>query len=177
MSDADRSAAHSAKTAAANGWSTERTWRMNPNRQAFLDMIAFAEGTSRIPDSDNGYKVVVGGTLFESYDDHPRKLVILNKAGLKSTAAGRYQLLARYFDDYKKRLNLPDFSPASQDTIAIQQIKECRALDDVDCGRLDDAVRKCAHIWASLPGAGYGQRENTLADLRTAYQEAGGLLA
>lgn len=149
---------------------------MNQNRKAFLDMIAHSEGTSTIKESDNGYNVIVGGSLFQSYKDHPRKLVVLNKKGLKSTAAGRYQLLARYFDAYKKQLTLPDFSPMSQDTIALQQIKECRALNDIDAGRFDEAVKKCARIWASLPGAGYGQHENKLVDLRIAYEKAGGTL-
>jgi muramidase (phage lysozyme) len=149
---------------------------MNQNRKAFLDMIAHSEGTSTILQSDNGYNVIVGGSLFQGYKDHPRKLVVLNKAGLKSTAAGRYQLLARYFDAYKKQLNLPDFSPESQDAIALQQIKECRALDDIDAGRFDIAVKKCARIWASLPGAGYGQHENKIDDLRMAYEKAGGTL-
>jgi len=138
-------------------------------------MIAVSEGTTRYGDQD-GYNVVVGGTTFEGYDDHPRKLVVLNKKGLKSTAAGRYQLLSRYYDAYKKLLKLPDFSPDSQDTIAIQQIKECKALDDVDDGRFDVAVKKVRRIWASLPGAGYGQHENKLAVLRVAYVNAGGTL-
>ena len=39
--------------------------------------------------------VIVGGELFTDYSDHPRKLVTLNPK-LKSTGAGRYQLLSRY---------------------------------------------------------------------------------
>jgi len=138
-------------------------------------MIATSEGTAQIGDQD-GYNVIVGGTTLDGYADHPRKLVVLNKAGLKSTAAGRYQLLSRYYDAYKKLLKLPDFSPVSQDAIAIQQIRECKALGDVDAGRFDIAVKKCARIWASLPGAGYGQHENKLADLRIAYVNACGTL-
>lgn len=145
------------------------------NRRAFLDMIAFSEGTIRYGDQ-NGYNVIVGGSLFDDYSDHPRKLVDLGK-GLKSTAAGRYQLLARYFDAYKKLLGLKDFSPASQDAIALQQIKECHALKFIDAGLFDYAVTECAHIWASLPGAGYGQHENDMDKLRQAYQKAGGTLA
>lgn len=145
------------------------------NRKAFLDMIAFSEGTIKYGDQ-NGYNVIVGGILFDSYKDHPRRLMTINSK-LKSTAAGRYQLLSRYFDAYKKLLNLPDFSPDSQDKIALQQIKECKALEDIDAGNFEAAVKKCAHIWASLPGAGYGQHENKIADLKNAYQEAGGIVA
>ena len=43
--------------------------------------------------------VIVGGELFTDYSDHPRKLVTLNPK-LKSTGAGRYQLLSRWWDAY-----------------------------------------------------------------------------
>jgi len=145
------------------------------NRKAFLDMLAFAEGTAS--NGADGYNVVVGGTLFKDYSDHPRQKVWLPRYKINSTAAGRYQLLERYFDAYKKMLRLKDFSPASQDAIAIQQIKEQRALDDIDAGRFDLAVSKVRNIWASLPGAGYGQREQNLDELRAVYLQAGGTLS
>lgn len=150
---------------------------MNNNRKAFLDMIAWSEGTSKVKGSDNGYNVIVGGGLFQGYADHPRKAINLPKLGIKSTAAGRYQLLSRYFDVYKEMLKLPDFSPASQDAIAIKQLKECHALADIDEGRFEMAVHKCCRIWASLPGAGYGQHEHQLKDLELAYLNAGGEIA
>lgn len=149
-----------------------RTQGLSPNLAAFLDMIAHSEGTCTIAGSDDGYNVLVGGKLFSGYADHPR---VLNKA-LRSTAAGRYQLLARYFDAYKRLLNLTDFSPESQDKIAIQQITESKALSAVEAGEFATAVGLCAHIWASLPGAGYNQHENKLADLQAVYAGAGGHL-
>ena len=150
---------------------------MSPNLRAFLDMIAYSEGTTRVLGSDRGYNVIVGGALFEGYADHPRVLVDLPRLGIKSTAAGRYQVLARYFDAYRKQLGLPDFSPESQDQIAVQQIRERRALPDIEAGRFANAVDKCRTIWASLPGAGYGQHENRLDRLQAAYEAAGGTLA
>ena len=143
----------------------------HPNVDAFLDMISISEGTH--DRGDDGYNVLVGGALFASYDDHPRILVKIRN-DLKSTAAGRYQLLSRYFDHYKDLLGLPDFSPAAQDQIAIQQIKESRGLELVEEGKFEEAVKKCAHIWASLPGAGYGQHENDMGKLIAAYKAAGG---
>lgn len=153
---------------------------MNGNIKAFLDMIAVSEGTAG--QGDRGYNVIVGHSpkhpnLFTSYKDHPRKLVSIPQWGIKSTAAGRYQLLARYYDAYRKLLGLKDFSPESQDAIAIQQIKECRAIPDIEAGRFDSAVARCAHIWASLPGAGYGQHTNAIEKLRAAYIAAGGTVA
>jgi muramidase (phage lysozyme) len=143
------------------------------NRGAFLDMISKSEGTADIPNSDDGYRVLVGGTTFEGYADHPRIRVKLNDR-LYSTAAGRYQILARIFDYYKALLTLPDFSPESQDRIALKLIRECHALEDVEMGRFETAVEKCKSRWASLPGSGYGQHENSIDKLKLAYQEAGG---
>ena len=142
------------------------------NRDAFLTMIAVSEGTNDI--GDHGYNVVVGGSLFDDYSDHPRKKVWIERIDNFSTAAGRYQILARYYDHYKKALNLPDFSPGSQDKIAMQLIRECKALDDIDAGRFKAAVAKCKSRWASLPGAGYGQHENKIDKLELAYTNAGG---
>ena len=147
---------------------------MSPNLKAFIDMIAVSEGTAG--KGDDGYNVIVGGDLFESYDDHPRQLVWI-RPGLASTAAGRYQLLKRYYDAYKKQLNLPNFSPLSQDLIAIQQIRERGALQDIEMGYITIAIDKVKNIWASLPGAGYGQHENKLDKLITSFINAGGTVA
>lgn len=151
--------------------------QISNNLRAFLDMLAWSEGTSTIKSSNNGYNVIVGGTLFNSYVDHPRKLVDLPRLGIKSTAAGRYQLLSRYWDAYRKQLNLKDFSPASQDAVAIQQIRERKALFDIEAGNITAAISKCANIWASLPGAGYGQYEHKIGPLLEKFKQAGGVVS
>lgn len=149
----------------------------SPNLSAFLDMIAESEiGSALLMKSADGYNVLVGSTptrplLFASYASHPN---ILNHA-TNSTAAGRYQLLHRYYEAYRKQLCLVDFTPHSQDAIAIQQIKECHAIPLIESGKITEAIAACAHIWASLPGAGYGQHENKLAVLEAAYRNAGGV--
>ncbi|WP_407732266.1 lysozyme [Pseudocitrobacter faecalis] len=147
----------------------------NKQRKAFLDMLAWSEGTDKKgqPTANHGYDVVVGGSLFTDYSDHPRKLVTLNPK-LKSTAAGRYQLLARYWDAYRNQLCLKDFSPASQDAVALQQIKERGALPMIDRGDIRQAIDRCSNIWASLPGAGYGQFEHKADSLIAKFKEAGG---
>ncbi|MGM3172489.1 glycoside hydrolase family 104 protein [Dickeya lacustris] len=157
------------------------------NLSAFLDMLAFSEGTATHPLTRNrGYDVIVTGLdgkpeIFTDYHDHPfasgRPGKIFSKQGLRSTAAGRYQQLYRYWPTYKAQLKLPDFSPDSQDSLAIQLIRERRALDDVIAGRIERAIEACNNIWASLPGAGYGQREHKVERLIAAYQQAGGVLA
>ncbi len=154
------------------------------NLAAFLDTLAVSEGTAGR--GDDGYNVVVTGIdgkleLMTSYADHPfaagRAPKIINRSGLASTASGRYQQMRRDWRAYKDLLKLPDFGPESQDRLAIQHIRECRALDDVEAGRFGAAVTKCKGIWASLPGAGYGQRENSLAALQAVYTRAGGVIA
>lgn len=147
------------------------------NVLAFLDMLGVSEGTDdgRQETKDDGYDVLVGGKLFTGYADHPNVLVKLSPT-LSSTAAGRYQILYRYWPHYRALLKLPDFGPLSQDRYAVQQFKEQRAIADIQAGRFDEAVAKVRNIWASLPGAGYGQHEQKIERLRDAYARAGGTL-
>jgi len=154
------------------------------NRAAFLDAIAFSElGAGLLKISDNGYNVIVGSTvakpiLFTSYADHPRSLQSMWIKGkqVKSTAAGRYQILERYFDHYKKQLGLRDFGKAAQDAIAMQLIRECSAVPLIDGGKFAAAAHACRSRWASLPGAGYQQHENRMEDLQAAFVAAGGVV-
>lgn len=142
-------------------------------------MIAVSEiGRALLAVSDNGYNVLVGSTpskplLFTNYATHPN---VYNKA-MNSTAAGRYQFLFKYWNYYQRTLQLEDFGHDCQDRWALALIRECKASDDVDAGRFDQAVEKCRSRWASLPGAGYNQHENSLTSLREAYEEAGGRFA
>ena len=145
----------------------------HPNVVAFLDMLAWSEGT--IGKGDDGYNDIVDPAgFFTDYSKHPNLLVQVN-AKIKSTAAGRYQLLSRYYEPYRKQLGLSDFSPVSQDKIAIQQIKERKAYQLIIAGKITDAISRCSNIWASLPGNTYGQRQHKLADLIRIYQRFGGI--
>ena len=119
-----------------------------------------------------GYDVIVGGELFTDYSDHPRKLVTLNPK-LKSTGAGRYQLLSRWWDAYRKQLGLKDFSPKSG-TLWCSRLKRRGALPMIDHGGIRQAIDRCSNIWASLPGAGYGQFEHKADSLIAKFKEAGG---
>ena len=146
---------------------------INNQRKAFLDMLAWSEGTDngRQKTRNHGYDVIVGGELFTDYSDHPRKLVTLNPK-LKSTGAGRYQLLS--VGGMPTASSLKDFSPKSQDAVALQQIKERGALPMIDRGDIRQAIDRCSNIWASLPGAGYGQFEHKADSLIAKFKEAGG---
>lgn len=157
------------------------------NLSAFLLTIRRAEGTA----GPNGYRTLFGGDLFNGYADHPRKAKqFTDKLGrrLWTSAAGAYQFMAvsplpgggstkvDTWDRIKRRLSLPDFSPASQDAAAIELIREAGGLEMVRAGQFDAAVKQVRRIWASLPGAGYAQPEKSLASLRLVYADAGGTI-
>lgn len=152
---------------------------MTNNEKAFLDMIAVSEiGWPLLKKSDNGYNVLVGSTptkplLFSDYSKHPR----IRFKPLNSDAAGRYQLMGRYFEHYARLLKLPDFSPASQDAIALQQIREFGGLPLINAGKFPEAINRCRKLWASFPGAGYGQNEHHPDYLLAIYKGAGGTVA
>lgn len=138
------------------------------NLVAFLTMIQYAEGTY----GQNAYRTLYGGQLFDNYNRHPN--IAITKGGITSTAAGAYQFLYRTWTGVQEALQLPDFSPASQNRGAIELIRRRGALQYVLAGRFAEAVEKCKKEWASLPGAGYGQGERSLALLSDVYKSAGG---
>ena len=159
------------------------------NRDALLDTLARSEGTATSPVTQNmGYDIIVTGEdgapeRFDDYSRHPfeggRAAKVINSArGLDSTASGRYQEILHQWLAYKHLLSLPDFSPASQDAAALQQIKECGGLVLIDAGRFDETIAAISHLWASLAGANYpGQNMRSMGWLRLQYTNAGGTIA
>jgi muramidase (phage lysozyme) len=163
------------------------------NEKAFLMTIRHAEGTA----GANGYRTLFGGSLFNSFADHPRIAKQFKSTDKKTgkvswlwtSAAGAYQAMAvspttgggstkvDTWDRIKKKLGLTDFSPASQDAFAMELIREAGALADVRAGRFAAAVDKCRGTWASLPGAGYNQPEKSLPELLAVFRSAGGVVA
>jgi muramidase (phage lysozyme) len=140
------------------------------NVQAFLRVIRRGEGTS----DAGGYSRLFGGGSFSGFADHPRRSV--TKSGYTSTAAGAYQFLSSTWDETRRVMGLPDFTPASQDKGAVGRIAARGALADVIAGRFDAAVAKCAKEWASLPGSPYGQPTISLATAYSVFQSNGGWL-
>lgn len=155
---------------------------MDVNMKAFLDTLAWSEGTSTSKYTlHDGYDIIVDGLnsphTFANFARHPNVLVTVNTAGLKSTAAGRYQQVYRWWLKYQKLLKLANFSPASQDAVAIQQIKEQGAYQDVLMGRISLAISKCSDIWASLPGNSYGQLQHPPGVLVVRFETLGGVVS
>lgn len=152
---------------------------VNIRVSAFLDMIAWSEGTR----SDvhaltkmDGYDVIVTGSdgkeIFDDLREHPFSQGRPPKhvtGSLYSSASGRYQFLRTHWLHYKNILDLPNFGPLSQDLWAIQLIRERNAIHLILRNKITEAIAQCANIWASFPGAGYGQPEHKLNDLLEIY--------
>jgi len=156
------------------------------NLNAFLWMIRYAEGTA----TDNGYRTMYTGALFNvtdptingqpnttyNYAAHPN---IVNGKNTKypSTAAGAYQFLYSTWKNCQTILNLPDFSPDSQDKACKLLLTQTNSMDDILNGNFNVAVAKNKNIWASLPGSIYGQPTRQLANIQQVYLDAGGTIA
>ena len=147
---------------------------INNQRKAFLDMLAWSEGTDngRQKTRNHGYDVIVGGELFTDYSDHPQTCHAKPKTQInrRRTLPASFPLVGCLPQAaWPERL-----SPKSQDAVALQQIKERGALPMIDRGDIRQAIDRCSNIWASLPGAGYGQFEHKADSLIAKFKEAGG---
>lgn len=129
---------------------------LNPYRRAFLDTLAYAEGTANYPNT--GYNTMFTGKQFSGFKDHPRQIQRSGKYA--SDAAGRYQFLSTTWDG----LGLPDFSPANQDKGALKLLAP-HVIQAIDKGDFATAFHGARKTWASLPGAGYGQPEKKMKTL------------
>ncbi|MCX5793472.1 MAG: glycoside hydrolase family 104 protein [Elusimicrobia bacterium] len=143
-------------------------WELPVNVRAFLDTLAYAEGTNE------HYNFLFTFVTFKSYADHPRKRIC--SGGLCSTAAGRYQFLSKTWDPLAQDLGLPDFTPPNQEKAALELIRRAGAYNNVAnsavYANFSKAVAKLNTIWASLPGSPYGQPTHPLANLWTVYKAA-----
>ncbi|MDG2992436.1 glycoside hydrolase family protein [Candidatus Synechococcus calcipolaris G9] len=141
------------------------TYNITAARRAWLDTIAWAEGT----DGPHGYRTIFSYKFFSDFSDHPRQI---QKSGpLSSDAAGRYQFLSTTWDECKHALDLPDFSPASQDQAALWLIdKKREALEFCDQLMIGPALDRLSYEWASLPAASgrgrYGQPIKSVPQIR-----------
>jgi muramidase (phage lysozyme) len=115
---------------------------INDNIRKFLMLITFTEGTDK---QKTPYNELFGFSNFVGYNSHPN--ILIKAANYSSTAAGRYQILK----GTAKMLKMSDFTPESQDTAAIQLIKNAGAYQLIVEGKSKEAILKTNKIWASLP--------------------------
>ena len=101
---------------------------INNQRKAFLDMLAWSEGTDngRQKTRNHGYDVIVGGELFTDYSSpsqtcHAKPKTQIN--GKRRTLPASFPLVDAYRVAWPERL-----LSESQDAVALQQIKERGAL-------------------------------------------------
>lgn len=141
----------------------------NPSIRAFLDTIAYAEGTL----NREGYNTQYTYKYFTDFSDHPRQINCKMYKGswLCSTAAGRYQFLEKTWDKIAPRVKAKDFRPVNQDLAAIGLLWEKDAVPLIISGRFAPAIYKVNNIWASLPGAPYGQPTRSLVELELIYKK------
>lgn len=147
------------------------------NVGAFLRVIREGE-SSQGPDA---YRMRWGGlgkpvAYFDDFSRHPR-IFEPTTGGRQSSAAGAYQIVATTYDSIAPSLGITDFSPASQDALAIALIDRRGALDDVLAGRIRTAIADLRQEWTSLPGAVESSGRYTMERALAVYAKYGGRLA
>lgn len=140
----------------------------DPVRKAFLDALAGGESP--------GYDVMYtppgskGLRRFTDFSRHPNSPAMSSDG--PSSAAGRYQFINPTWNQYRNKLGLPDFSPASQDAAAWAYANDLvPGLDQIlrsgDPNAIQQAVSKMQNQWTSLRGGGVRRfMENFLPAVR-----------
>ena len=75
---------------------------------------------------------------------------------------------------YRKQLWPERLSPKSQTLWHCSRLRSVALNFMIDRGDIRQAIDRCSNIWASLPGAGYGQFEHKADSLIAKFKEAGG---
>ena len=135
-------------------------------------VIAKPEGT----DNPDGYRKMFGGSTFEDFSDHPRK-VNTSKSGLSSDAAGKYQFLSTTWDEAAAATGVTDFSPKSQEIAARYLIQRAGIDPDAPINSKEEFIRvmnALSPVWASIPNtegkSRYNQPVASIDDLWQRYQ-------
>ncbi len=159
---------------AASNFLKEQT----PEVRAYLDLVAWKEVNKSLnaDGSPTGYRERNGvegskGLMPES--------AIANNGTLPTDElrynVGRYQMKQVDVDDMRKRYDskIDDFSPESQDRIAVAKLKYRGVMSELDEGDIRGAIKKGGQEWASLPGSPYGQvqKEYTVENAVDYYNE------
>ena len=147
---------------------------INNQRKAFLDMLAWSEWTDngRQKTRNHGYDVIVGGELFTDYSDHLSQILVTLNPNSNQQAPDATSFFP-VGGCLPQEAIFRKTSLRKSGRQALQQIKERGALPMIDRGDIRQAIDRC-NIWASLPGAGYGQFEHKADSLIAKFKEAGG---
>ena len=122
---------------------------INNQRKAFLDMLAWSEGTDNVDVMKPEIMVSDGHCRRRAIycrSGSPRKLVTLNR--IKSTGAGRYQLLSRWWMLFhRKAVYLKDFFREKFVTLWHCSRLRSVALYLYDRADIRQAIDRCSNIW------------------------------
>lgn len=123
--------------------------------KAFLKLIRYAEHKR---EDDQVYFLLFGGKeKFSDMTAHPNRK--MKAWGTQSTAAGAYQILYGTWKEAKAKGIVFDFSPASQDKLAMWKLKTRGAIKYIEDGDVENAVARLRNEWSSLPGASQSHME------------------
>lgn len=146
----------------------------NPIIRAFLDTIAFAEGS----DYNSLYGI---HRTFTDRTTHPG-YAGESRGGREQSAAGRYQIQHRTYLGLNRNLGPYTMSDYDQDEMAVELIREERALEPLLSGHFDEAVSRLGRrpIWAPFPilvngrwqPNPTGQPTRNIEDLRARFNDA-----
>ncbi len=149
----------------------------HPNIAAFLKAIAEAEGGRY----DFKYGALKGRRndpwRFSDTSTHPGPGI-----DGKTTAAGMYQITRATWEHHGGKLGLDDFSPRTQDLIAVEILRSLGVIEQIKAGEIAAVMPKVARTWAALPeGPGQcnhypPQRYVRFENFLSSYLKAGGLL-
>lgn len=160
---------------------------ISPAVTAYLSLLAFSEGTSTSPiTQNNGYDIIVSGVdgkhSFTDYSEHPfasgRSAIEVVAPGEKfpnglySTASGRYQFILGTWKGLAHKLGLTDFSPSSQDAACVEYLRQHGVVGTILAGNIEQAIETCGQPWgwASMPGSTAGQGGKSMEVLLNKYQ-------
>lgn len=135
----------------------------SPAVKAFLDTIAYAEGTLH----KEGYRHMFGDLCCKALKRHPCRIICApcGDRELCSSAAGKYQFLQKTWEHVARKTGIDSFSPLHQDCGAVYLLKKSGALELIKKEEFSGALEKSNKIWASLPGAHYKQPTKSKLEL------------
>ena len=151
-----------------------KEYLQNDNIKAFISAIAAAEG--------GDYNLKFGGVKgkkndkwqFSDYKTHPG-----TGSDGKTTAAGMYQINKSTWKEMGDRMGLSDFSPATQDLLAVEILRSIHVIDCIVEGDINTALKAASRRWAALPqgpneGGRYDQSYMDYDEFITTYKRRGG---
>lgn len=174
VSQAPISKEDKAKEAAQARLRQNQEYLKDANVKAFIGAIAAAEG--------GDYNLKYGGVKgkkndkwqFSDYSTHPG-------AGSdgKTTAAGMYQINMATWKEMGDKMGLSDFSPETQDLLAVEILRTINVMDRIVASDIDPALKAASRRWAALPqgpkeGGRYNQPYMAYDDFVAAYKRLGG---